>query len=257
MILEKIINKTREELQKRKNDNDFKKFLSVKRDFRDVKKALKSTPDNPYRIIAEVKKASPSKGVIREDFDPLQIAKEYNEVADAMSILTEPFFFQGNLDYLKEINKFSKIPLLRKDFIIDEFQIAEAYAAGADFILLIAKALDLNQLQKLYKFAKNLGLEVLFEIHDEEDLKKALEIGAEIIGFNHRDLKTFEMDMDLSKKLIPNLPNDVIIVAESGINNFETVKKLHKNGVDAFLIGEYFMRLDDIKKGVKELKGGK
>jgi indole-3-glycerol phosphate synthase len=257
MILEKIINKTREELQKRKNDNDFKKFLSVKRDFRDVKKALKSTPDNPYRIIAEVKKASPSKGVIREDFDPLQIAKEYNEVADAMSILTEPFFFQGSLDYLKEINKFSKIPLLRKDFIIDEFQIAEAYAAGADFILLIAKALDLNQLQKLYKFAKNLGLEVLFEIHDEEDLKKALEIGAEIIGFNHRDLKTFEMDMDLSKKLIPNLPNDVIIVAESGINNFETVKKLHKNGVDAFLIGEYFMRLDDIKKGVKELKGGK
>ena len=238
MILEKIINKTREELQKRKNDNDFKKFLSVKRDFRDVKKALKSTPDNPYRIIAEVKKASPSKGVIREDFDPLQIAKEYNEVADAMSILTEPFFFQGSLDYLKEINKFSKIPLLRKDFIIDEFQIAEAYAAGADFILLIAKALDLNQLQKLYKFAKNLGLEVLFEIHDEEDLKKALEIGAEIIGFNHRDLKTFEMDMDLSKKLIPNLPNDVIIVAESGINNFETVKKLHKNGVDAFLIGE-------------------
>jgi indole-3-glycerol phosphate synthase len=256
MILEKIINKTKEELQKRKNEDDFKKFLSVKRDFRDVKKALKSTPDNPYRIIAEVKKASPSKGVIREDFDPIQIAKEYNEVADAMSILTEPFFFQGSLSYLREINKFSKIPLLRKDFIVDEFQIAEAYAAGADFILLIAKALDLKELQKLYNFAKNLGLEVLFEIHDEEDLKKALEIGAEIIGFNHRNLKTFEMDMELSKKLIPNLPNNVIIVAESGINSFETVKKLHKNGVDAFLVGEFFMKLDDIKKGVKELKGG-
>jgi len=237
MILEKIINKTKVYLEKRKNKEDFDKFLKTKRDFRDVKKALKSTPDNPYRIIAEVKKASPSKGVIREDFDPIAIAKEYLDAADAMSILTEPFFFQGSLEYLKEINKFSKIPLLRKDFIIDEFQIAESYWAGADFILLIAKVLDLSQLQKLYSFAKNIGLEVLFEIHDEDDLQKALEVGADIIGFNHRDLKTFEMDMDLSKKLIPSLPKDVIIVAESGINNFDTVKKLHKNGVDAFLVG--------------------
>ncbi len=256
MILKKIIDQTKKDLQKRKNKDDFEKFLKVKREFRDVKKALKSTRDNPYRIIAEVKKASPSKGIIREDFDPVAIAKEYNEVADAMSILTEPHFFQGSLEYLKKINEFSKIPLLRKDFIVDEFQIAEAYAAGADFILLIAKALDLSQLQKLYNFAKNIGLEVLFEIHDKEDLDKALAVGADIIGFNHRDLKTFKMDMDLSKKLIPILPKNIIIVAESGINDFETVKKLHKNGVDAFLIGEYFMRLDDIKKGIRELKGG-
>ncbi len=256
MILKKIIDQTKKDLQKRKNKVDFEKFLKVKREFRDVKKALKSTRDNPYRIIAEVKKASPSKGIIREDFDPVAIAKEYNEVADAMSILTEPHFFQGSLEYLKKINEFSKIPLLRKDFIVDEFQIAEAYAAGADFILLIAKALDLSQLQKLYNFAKNIGLEVLFEIHDKEDLDKALAVGADIIGFNHRDLKTFKMDMDLSKKLIPILPKNIIIVAESGINDFETVKKLHKNGVDAFLIGEYFMRLDDIKKGIRELKGG-
>ena len=255
MILKKIIDQTKKDLQKRKNKDDFEKFLKVKREFRDVKKALKSTRDNPYRIIAEVKKASPSKGIIREDFDPVAIAKEYNEVADAMSILTEPLFFQGSLEYLKKINEFSKIPLLRKDFIVDEFQIAEAYAAGADFILLIAKALDLSQLQKLYNFAKNIGLEVLFEIHDKEDLDKALAVGADIIGFNHRDLKTFKMDMDLSKKLIPILPKNIIIVAESGINDFETVKKLHKNGVDAFLIGEYFMRLDDIKKGIRELKG--
>ena len=255
MILEKIINQTKKDLQKRKNEEDFKKFLSVKRNFRDVKKALKSTPENPYRIIAEIKKASPSKGIIREDFNPIEIAKIYNEVADAMSILTEPHFFKGSIEYLKEINKFSDIPLLRKDFIIDEFQIAEAYAMGADFILLIAKALDLNQLQRLYNFAKNIGLEVLFEIHDEEDLKKALNVGAEIIGFNHRNLETFEMDMELSKKLIPNLPKNCIIVAESGISNFETVKKLHNNGVDAFLIGEYFMRQRDIKKAVLDLKG--
>ncbi len=193
--------------------------------------------------------------MIREDFNPLEIAKIYNETADAMSILTEPHFFQGSLAYLKKINEFSKIPLLRKDFIIDEFQIAEAYAAGADFILLIAKALDTYQLKNLYQFAKNIGLEVLFEIHDEEDLNKALEIGAKIIGFNHRDLKTFEMHMDLSKKLIPKLPQECIKVAESGINNFETIKKLHKDGVDAFLIGEYFMRQNDIKKEILKLKG--
>jgi len=255
MILQKIINKTKEDLEKIKNEEDFKKFLSVKREIKDVKKALKSTPENPYRIIAEVKKASPSKGVIREDFDPIAIAKEYNEVADAMSILTEPHFFQGSLEYLKKISEFSKIPLLRKDFIIDEFQIAQAYAYGADFILLIAKALDLNQLQRLYNFAINIGMEVLFEIHDEEDLQKALEIGAKIIGFNHRDLKTFEMDMDLSKKLIPLLPKDCIVVAESGINDFETVKKLHENGVDAYLVGEHFMRQENIKEAVKRLKG--
>ena len=255
MILEKIINQTKKDLEKRKNEIDFKKFLSIKRDFRDVKKALKSTSDNPYRIIAEIKKASPSKGIIREDFNPLKIAKIYNEVADAISILTEPHFFQGSIEYIKEINKFSKIPLLRKDFIIDEFQIAEAFYYGADFILLIAKALDLNHLQRLYNFAKNLGLEVLFEIHDEEDLNKALDVGAEIIGFNHRDLKTFEMHMDLSEKLIPKLPKNCIIVAESGINNFDIIKRLHSNGVDAFLIGEHFMRRDDIKIEVLKLKG--
>ncbi len=255
MILEKIINQTRKDLEKRKNEDDIKKFLKLKRDFRDVKKALKSTSDNPYRIIAEVKKASPSKGVIREDFNPIEIAKIYNEVADAMSILTEPHFFQGSIEYLKEISKFSKIPLLRKDFIVDEFQIAEAYMAGADFILLIAKALETKELKRLFDFAKNIGLEVLFEIHDREDLEKALEVGADIIGFNHRDLKTFKMNMDLSKELIPLLPEGVIVVAESGISDFEMVKKLHRNGVDAFLVGEHFMREDDIKKAVLNLKG--
>jgi indole-3-glycerol phosphate synthase len=252
MILQKIIKKTKQNLKK---EISIEELLDVKRDFKDVKKALKSTPDNPYRIIAEVKKASPSKGVIREDFNPIEIAKIYNEVADAMSILTEPFFFQGNLNYLREISKFAKIPLLRKDFIIDIYQIAEAYNAGADFILLIAKALDTQKLKELFDFAKSINLEVLFEIHDEEDLNKALEVGADIIGFNHRDLKTFEMHMNLSEKLIPKLPENVIVVAESGINSFETVKKLHQNGVDAFLIGEHFMRQQDIKKEVLKLKG--
>jgi indole-3-glycerol phosphate synthase len=251
-ILEKIIKKTEENLKK---DKSIDELLDIKRDIKDVKKFLKSTDDNPYRIIAEVKKASPSKGIIKEDFDPIKIAKEYNEVADAMSVLTEPFFFQGSLEYLRNISKFAKIPLLRKDFIIDVYQIAEAYNAGADFVLLIAKAMPKEKLQELYDFAKNLGLEVLFEIHDKEDLQKALFVGAEIIGFNHRDLKTFKMNMELSRELMPLLPENVIKVAESGINDFEMVKKLHNYGVDAFLVGEHFMRQNDIKKAVLELKG--
>jgi indole-3-glycerol phosphate synthase len=251
-ILEKIIKKTEENLKK---DKSIDELLNIKRNIKDVKKFLKSTNDNPYKIIAEVKKASPSKGIIRENFNPVEIAKEYNEVADAMSVLTGPFFFDGNLNYLKEISKFSKIPLLRKDFIIDIYQIAEAYNAGADFILLIAKALSKKKLQELYNFARNLGLEVLFEIHDKEDLEKSLFVGAEIIGFNHRDLKTFKMNMELSRELMPLLPENCIKVAESGINDFKMVKKLHNYGVDAFLVGEHFMRQDNIKKAVLELKG--
>jgi len=252
MILQKIINKTKENLKK---ETTIDELLKINREIKDVKSFLKSTKDNPYRIIAEVKKASPSKGVIREDFDPIKIAKEYNEVVDAMSVLTEPFFFQGSLDYLREISKFAKIPLLRKDFIIDIYQIAQAYNAGADFILLIAKALDENKLKELYNFAKNIGLEVLFEIHDKEDLEKALFVGAEIIGFNHRNLKTFEMNMELSNELMPLIPDNAIKVAESGINDFKMVKKLNSYGVDAFLVGEHFMRQNDIKKAVLELKG--
>jgi len=252
MILQKIINKTKENLKKEKSIDE---LLDIKRDIKDVKNFLKSTKDNPYRIIAEVKKASPSKGIIREDFDPIKIAKEYNEVADAMSVLTEPFFFQGNLEYLKQISQFAKIPLLRKDFIIDIYQIAQAYNAGADFVLLIAKALEKEKLKELYNFAKSIGLEVLFEIHDKEDLQKALFVGAKIIGFNHRNLKTFEMNMELSRELMPLIPDDAIKVAESGINDFEMVKKLNSYGVDAFLVGEHFMRQDNIKKAVLELKG--
>jgi len=254
MILQKIISKIKEDL-KNIDKKDIDKFLKKDREIKDVKKFLKSTPENRYRIIAEIKKASPSKGVIREDFDPIAIAKIYNKYADAMSILTEKHFFQGSLDYLQEISKFSKVPLLRKDFIINEYQIAEAYYYGADFILLIAKALSLNELKRLYNFAKNIGLEVLFEIHDKEDLQKALEVDADIIGFNHRDLKTFKMNMNLSDELLPLISDDKIIVAESGIDSFDVIKKLSQKGVDAFLVGEFLMRQKDIEKGLKKLKG--
>ena len=261
-ILDKIIKKTKEDLEKRKKDFPeewlgrslaFNPFIP-----RDVIKALKATEDNPHRIIAEIKKASPSKGVIREDFDPMLIGQEYqNGGADALSILTEPHWFKGDKEYLGMVRRYVSIPILRKDFIIDRYQILEALVYGADFILLIAKALSRKDLRNLIEYAHHLGLEVLVEIHDKKDLVKAIFAGANIIGINHRNLETFKMDMELSFKLIPLIPNSKIIVAESGITDYETVKELSKAGADAFLVGEYFMRQKSITKAVQKLKYGK
>lgn len=261
MILDEIIKKTKEEVQRRKKEFSLD-WLGQSLAYnpyapRDVKTHLKSTKENPYRIIAEVKKASPSKGVIREDFDPLLIAQAYQRGgADAISVLTEPFFFQGNIEYLTQIRRYASPVLLRKDFIIDKYQLVEALVYGADFVLLIAKALSKKELKELLNYTWHLGMDALVEVHDKEDLKKAIFCGAEIIGINHRNLETFKMDMTLSEKLIPLMPNSKIIVAESGINDKETIKNLHSIGVDAFLIGEHFMRQDDIQSALEELKNG-
>jgi indole-3-glycerol phosphate synthase len=223
---------------------------------RDVKKELSSTKEDPYKIIAEVKKASPSKGVIREDFEPVTIATSYElGGANALSILTEPHFFQGNIEYISQIRRYVGLPLLRKDFIVDKYQIVEALVYGADFILLIAKALSSKELKELLDYTRYVGMEALVEIHDKDDLKKAIYAGSDIIGINHRNLETFEMDMSLSEQLIPMIPNGKIIVAESGIQTHEQVVELNKIGVDAFLVGEHFMRQDDITQAVKTIKG--
>ena len=259
MILDEIIAKTREDLEKRKAEYA-EEWLGRSLAYnpyppRDVISVLTSTKDDPYKIIAEVKKASPSKGIIREDFDPLWIAQQYEKGgADAISVLTEPHFFSGNIEYLTGIRRYCRTPLLRKDFIIDKYQVLEALVYGADFILLIARALEQKELKDLLNYARHLGMEVLVEIHDKDDLKKAIYAGATIIGINHRNLETFEMDMDLSKKLIPLIPNGKIIVAESGINHKETLVNLNKIGVDAFLIGEFFMRKEKIEETLKEFK---
>ena len=260
-ILDEIIKKTKEDLEQRKKDYPmdwlgrslaYNPFVP-----KDVKTALKSTPQNPYRIIAEVKKASPSKGIIREDFDPIVIAKAYEEGgADSLSILTEPHFFKGDKEYLGMVRRYVNMPLLRKDFIIDKYQLVEALVYGADYVLLIAKALSRKELKELYDYALHLGLEVLVEVHDKADLIKAMFAGANIVGINHRNLDTFEMDMKLCEKLIPLIPNGKIIVAESGINDHETLKELSKMGADAFLVGEHFMRQDDITKALRALKYG-
>jgi indole-3-glycerol phosphate synthase len=259
MILDDIIKKTKEDLEKRKERFSFD-WLGRSLAYnpyppRDVKPFLSSSEEDPFRIIAEVKKASPSKGIIRKDFDPLMIAKEYEKGgANAISVLTEPHFFQGNLEYLTMLRRYVSTPLLRKDFIIDEYQILEAVVYGADFILLIAKALSKKELKNLLEYSWRLGLNALVEIHDKEDLTKAIFAGADIIGINHRNLETFKMDMKLGEKLIPLIPNGKIIVAESGLNDKNTLIELNKIGVDAFLIGEHFMRQDDISGSLKELK---
>lgn len=259
MILDEIILKTKDDLEQRQakfsmdwlgRSLAFNPFMP-----RDIKPYLKSTPQNPYRIIAEVKKASPSKGVIREDFDPLFIAQEYTKGgADAISVLTEPHYFKGDLEYLTGIRRYVPTPLLRKDFIVDKYQVLEALVYGADFILLIAKALSKKELKELLEYTWRLGMDALVEIHDKEDLTKAIFAGANIIGVNHRNLDTFEMDMSLTEKLMPLIPNGKIIVAESGLHDKETIVNLSKVGADAFLIGEHFMRKENISEALQELK---
>jgi indole-3-glycerol phosphate synthase len=259
VILDEIIEKTKEDLEKRKKEITLdllgRTLSSNPYAPRDVKPFLISTKEEPIRIIAEVKKASPSKGIIKEDFDPILIAQAYsNSGANAISVLTEPHYFQGNLEYLTQIRRFVPTPLLRKDFIVDKYQIVEALVYGADFILLIAKALSTKELKELYEYAIHLGLEVLVEIHDKEDLTKAIKSGATIIGINHRNLDTFEMDMTLCDKLIPLIPNGKIIVAESGVSDIEVIKRLNSIGADAFLIGEHFMRVPSIEDELKKFK---
>lgn len=260
MILDEIIQKTKQDLEIKKAKFP-KEWLGRSLAYnpfvpRPVSKALRTSEDKPYRIIAEVKKASPSKGIIREDFEPILIAKEYESAnVDAISVLTEPHYFKGNLEYLTQIRRYTPTPLLRKDFIIDEYQLLEAVVYGADFVLLIAKALSQKELKDLLEYAYHLGLEVLVEVHDVSDVKKAIFAGAQIIGINHRNLHTFEMDMSLCEQLIPLLPQDKIIVAESGLYEHSQLKELNKIGVDAFLIGEHFMRQDDISASIRRIRG--
>ena len=262
MILDDIIKKTKEDLEVREKEFTLdwlgRSLAFNARQPRPIHDYLRSTEDEPYRIIAEVKKASPSKGVIREDFDPLAIAQAYERGgANAISVLTEPHFFQGDLEYLAGIRRYVGTPLLRKDFIVSKYQILEALVYGADFILLIAKALSKADLKELLNYARHLGMEPLVEIHDKTDLTKAIFAGADIIGINHRNLETFEMDMELCHKLIPLIPNGKIIVAESGIYEHGQLEDMRRVGVDAFLVGESFMRQDDVEGAIRKLKTGK
>ena len=207
-------------------------------------------------FICEVKKASPSKGVIAEDFDYLAIAKDYEKAgADAISVLTEPDYFLGSIDYLAEIAEHVQTPLLRKDFVVDEYMIDEAKAAGASAVLLICALLDEETLTRYHKHCDELGLSALVEAHDEEEIQMAVRAGARIIGVNNRNLKDFTVDIHNGIRLREKVPKEILFVAESGIKTRENIVELEKGCVNAVLIGETFMRSENKEQMLQQLKG--
>jgi len=224
---------------------------------RDFIAALRSPRVGDVALIAEVKKASPSAGVIRADFDPVAIAREYESAgASCLSVLTDVEFFQGSLAYLRDIRSAVELPLLRKDFIIDERQIMEAVEWGADAVLLIVAILDDGRLARLHNLASNAGLAVLVEVHDGDELKRARAIGAELIGVNNRNLKDFTVDLSVTEGLAETLDEwDGLLVAESGIHSREDVERLETCGAGAILVGESLMREANLCGKAHELLG--
>lgn len=225
--------------------------LQATEDFTNAIKRNKSS----IRLIAEIKKASPTKGIIRDDFDLAGIALIYEDSpVDAISIITEEDFFKGELSFISYVKGITKKPILRKDFIVDEYQIYESRANKADAVLLIAAILQKSQAQEYLHIAYELGLAVLFEVHDEDDLQKALDANAQIIGINNRNLKTMEIDLSNTMRLKECIPTNKIVIAESGIRNKDDVIMLNNAGVDAMLVGTSIMQAKDMKGKINELK---
>ena len=203
-----------------------------------------------------MKKASPSRGVIRADFNPVDVACTYQQHgASCLSVLTDEPYFQGSLEYLRQIRTTAQVPLLRKDFIVDTYQLYEARAAGADAVLLIAECLDDGQLCQLHQQAWQLQMAPLVEFYEPENLVRVLDAGATLIGINNRDLRTFQTDLEHTLRLCPRIPDGCIVVAESGIHGYEDVRRLSQAGVDAILVGEYLMASPDIGAAVDSLLG--
>ena len=254
-ILEQIVEKTTEDLSKRKQKvsfNDFNSFEGFEKENISFKQAL--VGDNAVSIISEVKKASPSKGIIRPDFNPVDIALSYEEGgASAISVLTDQPFFQGNLDYLQAISKRVHLPLLRKDFIIDPYQIKEAKAYGADAVLIIVAITDGAQLQELLHAAKEFELDALVECYDQHDFDQLDFNMVDILGVNNRDLKNFEVDVHRGVNILKQAPKGTILVSESGLSSGKDLAFLRRQGIHSALIGEYFMRQEDPGQAVKYL----
>lgn len=260
MILDEIAAKRKEQLEREKAavslDEMKKRAANSAFPVHSFKDAI---ADEGLSVIAEVKKASPSKGLIQPDFEPVKIAREYEKAgAKAISCLTEEHYFQGSSKYLADIRKNVNIPLLRKDFIFDEYQIYEAKAIGADAVLLIAALLSDEEFKPLYDLAHSLGLDVLCEAHDDEEVLRLVRMGCNIIGVNNRNLKTFEVDIENTKRLAALIPEGTLLVCESGIKNNEHMKSAHSWGADGVLIGETLMRsgLTGISECMKALREG-
>lgn len=260
MILDEIAKKTVLRIEEIKNKvpmEELKKkayAMNAETGFPFEKRLKKSG----IHAICEVKKASPSKGIIAEDFPYVEIAKAYEEAgADAISVLTEPFYFKGSDEYLKEIRKEVKIPILRKDFVVDEYMLYEAKCMGADVVLLICAILDDEKLKRYFEIADELGLSALVETHDEEEIARALKIGARVIGVNNRNLKDFTVDIENSVRLRKLVPENIVFVSESGMKTREDIARLEENGTNAVLVGETLMRSSNKKEMLDELLGRK
>lgn len=260
-ILKKICDHKREEVASAKASvplPDLKGRIADLEDHpRGFESALRTAAGSGWTaVIAEVKKGSPSKGIIRPDFDPLSIASIYAENgATCLSVLTDERFFMGHLRFLSLIRESVHLPLLRKDFILDPYQIFEARAAGADAVLLIAAMLDIPQLRELAAQAAELSLDVLLEVHDEQEMEMALQTSCTLIGVNNRNLRTFVTDLSTTERLAGMLPPDRFLVAESGINSRSDIERLQKSDAKAFLVGESLMREEDIGGKLRELLG--
>jgi indole-3-glycerol phosphate synthase len=265
-ILETIVEQKKREIARLPERliaaGDLRDVLLERNEQRDFIAALDKPKSGPVALIAEVKKASPSAGVICEDFDPVRIATEYEAAgASCLSVLTDEKFFQGSLDYLRQIREAVKLPLLRKDFIIDERQILEAIEWGADAILLIVSILDDARLKRFHSLAVDAGLAALVEVHDEAELDRALAVDAELIGVNNRDLKTFKVDLGTTERLAGRLFSSrvasyaAVLVAESGVHTRKDVDRLAKCGAKAILVGESLMKGGNIRAKAKELIG--
>ena len=244
MILDDIVAHKRKELKEVKKKLPLKELVSVAAESPPAINFVALHAKTPgVKIISEIKKASPSKGVIRDDFDHLSIAREYEDSgAFALSVLTDRKFFGGDISYLSDIRAHSALPILRKDFTIDLYQVYEARCHGADLVLLIVAVLDRGQIEEYLSLARSLGMNCIVEVHGERELETAVLAGSEIIGINNRDLRTFDVSLDVSKRLSGMVPEGKIIISESGISSVENMAGLLACGIDTFLIGETFMK---------------
>jgi indole-3-glycerol phosphate synthase len=257
-LLATIVAATRRSLSVRESRESFD-ALAARADSRTVRpgtfRTALSQPDR-VNIIGECKRRSPSRGVLRADYDPVAIARSYEAAgAAAISVLTEPTFFDGALEHLSAVRAAVTTPLLRKDFVVSDYQLLEARAAGADAVLLIVAALTDNELRRLLTTARDLGLDALVEVHDDEELERAVDVGAEIVGVNNRNLRTLTVDVEASERLIAKIPSQVVAVSESGLKSGNELKRLRASGYRAFLIGERFMTSPDPGRLLAELLG--
>ncbi len=257
-ILKKIVERKREEIVERSSrisSSDLHAQVRAQSACRGFVQSIRGKiAAQQSAVIAEAKKASPSKGVIRESFDPASIAKSYERGGAAcLSVLTDKDFFQGSEDYLIQARAACSLPVIRKDFIIDPYQIVEARSIGADCILLIVSCLEDQQMAELNAAARELGMDVLVEVHDQQELERSLPLGNTLVGINNRNLNTFETTLSTTFELLPSIPDDRIVVTESAIHSHADVLAMRDHGVNAFLVGEAFMRAEDPGQKLKSL----